>query len=286
MSIERIPDGIEYISGLSDRPNDQDGMSALELKRRFDQGVADIKEYINLVLLPTLEASGAAYLGIGQITGLDAANVQEALEALMTAISGATAGAIPDGSLETGKLADLAVTTAKIAALAVTSAKIADLAVTAAKIADGAVTTDKLGARAVTSAKLALGAVASENIGSKAVKTANIDDGAVGTNQLANSYVTHEKTAGIQKQHATIAYVTLAAASWASKKQTVQANGVTASNTVLTAPWVANTSSGSSNWTACRDNGVRCVAQGDGTLTFECETVPSGALYFAVVIFD
>ena len=31
-----------------------------------------------------------------------------------------------------------------------------------------------------------------------------------------------------------------------------------------------------------RDYGIRCIGQGDGTLTFECETVPTTAEFSAV----
>ena len=264
-----------YVKNLPNRPNDDEGMTADALKAVFDQGVADIKDYINDTL--TEEVDDA----LNDIAADVAANT--------AAIASIESGTVSDGSITTAKLADSAVTAAKIAALAVSTAKLADLAVTAAKIAAGAVTTDKLDARAVTGAKIALGAVVGENIGSGAVGLGKIATGAVDTDQLADGAVTMAKTTGVQKLHSTIEYVTLTTAGWANNKQTVEAEGVTASNLVLTSPWVENnpgSTASTNNWLRCRDNGVRCIGQGDGTLTFECETVPGSACWIAVAIFD
>jgi hypothetical protein len=71
--------------------------------------------------------------------------------------------------------------------------------------------------------------------------------------------------------------VTLTSAWWSSKSQTVSATGVTASNTVFVAPAPASISD-------YADNGVYCYSQGSGTLTFKCDTVPSGSITVNVVI--
>lgn len=108
-------------------------------------------------------------------------------------------------------------------------------------------------------------------------------------NNLPNGAVPHDKTSGVQKQHSSIAYVTLAPGGWLNNRQEVEADGVTASNLVFTSPWVENnpgSTASTNNWLRCRDNGVRCIGQGDGTLTFECETVPDSACWIAVAIFD
>ena len=304
MAFERIEE-LDYILSLSDRPNDKDGMTAAELKARFDQGVADIKEYINDVLLPALEEGGAGEIGIEEITGVEvddednvgetrpAANLQEALEALKEAVDAAALGDIPDSSLTDAKLADAAVTTAKLADGAVSTAKLAALAVTAAKIAAGAVETAKIASRAVTGAKIALAAIVNEHLGSKAVKQANIDDAAVGTAQLINGAVTYAKTSGVQKKHTDITmggngYITLAAANWNSstKRQTVNVSGVTSGSKVDIGPWVAESSAGTTNWERVRDYGIRCIGHGNGTLTFECETIPTGVVYFVGYVLD
>lgn len=267
-----------YVKNLPNRPNDDEGMTADALKAVFDQGVADIKDYINDTLTEEVD---------------DALNDIAADVATNTAaIASIEAGTVSDGSITTAKLADSAVTADKIAALAVSTAKLADLAVTAAKIAAGAVTTDKLDARAVTGAKIALGAVIGENIGSKAVGQGNIGDGAVGTGQLADGAVTMAKTTGVQAQHLLVSggYVTLSSSNWSGKKQTVSVPGVLATDTVFAEPWVSEDDGGSEatyhNWVNCRDYGIRCVANKDDELVFVCETVPTGkTIWFSVAIF-
>ena len=70
--------------------------------------------------------------------------------------------------------------------------------------------------------------------------------------------------------------VTLTAAGWSNKKQTVAVADVTADEAathVIVAPDPA-----AENYSAYNKAGVRCSAQGAGTLTFECEKVPSAAL--------
>lgn len=200
MAFTRMTGNVDNISALSDRPNDTDGMSAAALKAAFDAAGNALKTYVNTVLIPELEASGAENIGIEPITALgSAADVQAALVAILGVISDVQAGVVQDGSVGTAKLEDLAVTAAKLSELAVTTEKIAALAVTTAKLADGAVTTDKIANANVTGAKLAPAAVGNTHLGSKVVKQANIDDNAVGTNQIAANAVTLAKTTGIQK---------------------------------------------------------------------------------------
>ena len=71
--------------------------------------------------------------------------------------------------------------------------------------------------------------------------------------------------------------VTLTSAWWSSNSQTVSATGVTASNTVIVSPAPANISTYADKW-------VYCSAQGSGTLTFKCDTAPSGDIVVNVLI--
>lgn len=76
--------------------------------------------------------------------------------------------------------------------------------------------------------------------------------------------------------------VSLTAAGWSSNQQTVAVEYVTAdaaATSVIVAPGPA-----AENYAAYNDNGVRCTAQGDGTLTFSCESVPSAALTVNVLV--
>ena len=73
--------------------------------------------------------------------------------------------------------------------------------------------------------------------------------------------------------------VMLPADGWADKVQTVNADGVTADNTVLATP-----SPGS--YEACLNAGVYCSGQGSGTLAFACVKTPSSDVSFNVLIFQ
>lgn len=54
-NLPKFTKDVNNIQALSDRPNEQDGLSSAELKARFDQAVADIKDYINNTLTATLD---------------------------------------------------------------------------------------------------------------------------------------------------------------------------------------------------------------------------------------
>lgn len=80
MAFPRFNTETDNISALSDRPNDADGLTAEQLKARFDKAGDDIKSWINTSLIPYLEGTSAASsIGISQIPGVEADNVQDAL---------------------------------------------------------------------------------------------------------------------------------------------------------------------------------------------------------------
>lgn len=75
------------------------------------------------------------------------------------------------------------------------------------------------------------------------------------------------------------ATVTLPAASWVNKAQTVSVAGVTADNLVV----VTHAPGSYSEYV---DNFVHCTAQANGTLTFACEVTPSADIEVNVAIFE
>jgi mRNA-degrading endonuclease HigB of HigAB toxin-antitoxin module len=85
------------ISKLSDRPNQNDGLSSAQLKGRFDKAGNDIKTYINDVLLEELERttdgdSGADNIGataVGDGTATTVQGILEEIDADVTALDGA-----------------------------------------------------------------------------------------------------------------------------------------------------------------------------------------------------
>ena len=95
--------------------------------------------------------------------------------------------------------------------------------------------------------------------------------------QIDGKAASNHTHSGYQAQHTT-ATASLTVNGWSSNSQTANATGVTASNDVIVAP----APSCASDWAAA---GIVCTAQGAGTLTFTCETVPTAALTANVVIF-
>lgn len=75
--------------------------------------------------------------------------------------------------------------------------------------------------------------------------------------------------------------VLLNAGSWVQSGdkyvQTVAVGGATANKNIVTSP-------AASGWTAAQDNNIRCTAQGDGTLTFTADSIPTESVYFNVIL--
>lgn len=73
--------------------------------------------------------------------------------------------------------------------------------------------------------------------------------------------------------------VTLPAAGWAENGQTVNVEGVTAGNTILVGY-------SPDSFESYSDAGIRCTGQGEGTLTFVCESTPDADVNVNVVILN
>ena len=58
MSLEKLTKDLNIVQKLDDEPNDVGGLSAAELKKKFDEGPLTIQEYINATLIPALETLG------------------------------------------------------------------------------------------------------------------------------------------------------------------------------------------------------------------------------------
>ena len=197
MALPTLNDDLAVISKLDDLPNDVGGLTAAELKAKFEEAAGAIQTYINDTLLPYLESvSGAGDIGITTVSGIQAAtNVQDALAALEANIEGVTQGAVADNSINTVKLVDSSITNAKLADNSVSTAKIQDDAVTNAKMADNSVGTNELIDGSVATAKLADGAVSTVKIADGAVTADKVAAGAISNSKLANSSVVADNIA-------------------------------------------------------------------------------------------
>lgn len=101
MGLKKFEKDMNIIAALDDEPNDVGGLSASQLKEKFDQSGCEIKQYINETLLPALEAeTAAAALGVRMpsSSGIEGpGTIQEAIDSLSAvAMNG---GAVPSGGL-------------------------------------------------------------------------------------------------------------------------------------------------------------------------------------------
>lgn len=99
MAFTELTDDLDIIQALDDQPNDVGGLTAEQLKAKFDEAANAIKDFINDSLIAELEAttngsSGADNIGATAISGLTGGTVQALLEALKTYVDTITAGLI------------------------------------------------------------------------------------------------------------------------------------------------------------------------------------------------
>ena len=86
------------------------------------------------------------------------------------------------------------------------------------------------------------------------------------SSQIPDQSITKEKLAKGATYTAVVA--TLAASDWSGNAQIADVSGATTGNIVMVAP-------APDSFEAYADASIRCIAQGEGTLTFSCESVPS-----------
>lgn len=102
MSIPKLRKDLAVIQKLSDLPNSLDGLSAAELKAKFDEAALSIQEWINQSLVPALKAENLPFTASEQIRAED---VQTAIEQVFAQIRDASSGTIANGSVTKEKLA-------------------------------------------------------------------------------------------------------------------------------------------------------------------------------------
>lgn len=200
--IPRVTDELGTVSTLDDRPNDTGGLTAAELKAKFDADAGALKYYVNDVLIPFLEGtSAAASLGITTIPGFSADNIQTALEQIVQAMQDVTQGSVTDGSITLVKLASEVTAVALGGAAASHTHGAGDIAsgtleasripvLDGTKLGTGSVGTAQLGAAVVTAEKLAALAVLAQHIANGAVTTQKLAEGAVTADKIAELAIT------------------------------------------------------------------------------------------------
>lgn len=176
MSLPKLNEDVQIISKLADEPNDVGGLSADELKAKFDEASVLIKAFINDTLLPYLEGvSGAGNIGIANIPGLnDASTVQAALLELKTQLNNTSTGSIPDRSLSGEKLVTGAVGTNELANASVTSEKIAN-----SSVDDSKISSEKLSGASIQDK-----AIENRHFNGKVIKAENVEDNTLTGDQM------------------------------------------------------------------------------------------------------
>ena len=117
MSFQRMTDDVEIISKLSDEPNETDGLTAAQLKAKFDEAAKLLKTAHNNLVDAMNAVTAAANIGF-ESENISGETVKAALENLrsdlVTQMQGITQGSVADGSITTVKLGTNAVTLPKI----------------------------------------------------------------------------------------------------------------------------------------------------------------------------
>ena len=101
MSIPTLDTDLSIIQKLDDYPNDIGGLSAAQLKAKFDEGVLALQTYINTVLIPALIASNVSFTPTAAI---NAETVQAAIENVQAQLVDISAGTIPNNTVGMEKL--------------------------------------------------------------------------------------------------------------------------------------------------------------------------------------
>lgn len=84
MALSKLTKDMAIIQKLDDEPNDVGGLTAAELKAKFDEAGEAVKEFLNETLLPELGGDHAAG-SLGAVLNGEKMSVQEALDLLQMA---------------------------------------------------------------------------------------------------------------------------------------------------------------------------------------------------------
>lgn len=102
MAIPKMTDDLAVIQKLSDLPNTEDGLTADELKAKFDEAALAIQAYLNKRMIPAIQAEDIPFT---ETSAIRAATIQTAIENVQAQIVNASEGNITNGSVTKEKLA-------------------------------------------------------------------------------------------------------------------------------------------------------------------------------------
>lgn len=206
MGFTRFEDNVSVHQGLSDEPNIDDGLTAEELKKKFDEPAEKLKKVFNDLTNELENNTSAKKLGAQKLNNADNSdeNIQAKLESLQSQIT-----TINNTNIATSKIEDGAIITSKIANANVTTDKIADSSVTTNKINNGSVTGEKIDenvkkASNITATALNEQDTSEGNVQAKlskiyqdliAMTQGSVADNSIVSSKIVNKNVTTEKLA-------------------------------------------------------------------------------------------
>lgn len=103
MSIPKLTKDLAVIQKLSDLPNSTEGLSAGQLKAKFDEAPLYIQSWVNEQLIPALTALNIPFT---PSTAIEASNVDAAIRAVQEQMTEVSSGTIANGSVTVEKLAE------------------------------------------------------------------------------------------------------------------------------------------------------------------------------------
>lgn len=262
MAITSFDVDVMNISRLTDQPNDNDGMTADELKALFDKAPSDIKDYINNVLIPELvEQIAAAAQGI--------------------AIDSISGQILTNGTVTQDKLSQEegleAVVTNAVRNYAITKEKLSQALQQSLNTMISNIQTlqEQMLNKTEDSSLATVAKSGSYNDLSDKPVIPTVDTAlsSTSTNPVQNSAI---KNAIDTKQDKTIERTVTFARG--AKSRTISCSGVTASNSID----VTYAPASFAQWV---DNRMRCTAQGNGTITVVADTAPTADVSIVVRIY-
>lgn len=194
MSFSKSTTDIKVHEKLGDYPNVDDGLSADELKKRFDSPAVQIQNDLNNLISELENENCANSLGATKLDEQDASdnNILAKLKKIYNEFK-----THRDELIKTGAISDNAITTEKISDNAITTSKITDKNITTEKIKDAAITLEKLADEAkkainISAEKINDNDESENNIQAKLIKLYN-DMIAISQGSVADNSVTTQK---------------------------------------------------------------------------------------------
>lgn len=102
MAIPKFTKDVEVIQKLSDLPNTTEGLTADQLKAKFDEAAKLEKTFLNDVLIPSIHAKNIPF---DKTEAINAEDIQNAIIEVQKQVQDAASGAIVNGSVTKEKLA-------------------------------------------------------------------------------------------------------------------------------------------------------------------------------------